>query len=213
MFFSRLFFGVFLTLILFSASPLHAMRKGFYKGPYLLLDVGVMHFNWDVNQNLNRQQAGSFPLLYGLTFGWNVSDWVALELFTRYSTDNKRGEREHIGAGSLGTAFFWIVNPLTGHNKWQVLPFLKTSATYQVAALPGDPSSTDRFLITQGVGPSGSGGVRFIHNKYLYFGIEFQQHLLFHEGKSQVLRGVQKQIYNRGWKKQFESFLSVGIHY
>lgn len=214
---SKLFLLVvyFLCLVPFTPSTAQAKpRKGFYEGPYLGLTGGVMRFDWDVNQRTLTQEGAKTEPIIGILFGWNVFDWLAPDMTLRYTTSKNEKRREHIGGANVGLAFTLLATPLLNFQKWSILPFVKPGIAVQFAALPGDSlSDTDR-VTSSGIGPSIGGGVRFLFNKYFYFGFEYHQQFL-NQGKSiqNLTPGGSTLIYNGGWKTQHETFAFVGMHY
>ncbi len=205
--------GIFLALL---TTPAFAKlpRKGFMKGPYITLTGGVMQFDWDKNSRTGVEEGAPWEPMMGLGFGWNLNDWLAPELLIRYTTDDNQGRREYIAGANFGFVFSWLAKPLLDFEKWRVLPFIKPGFGLQVAVLPGDPSSADNKVTSIGFGPSVGGGIRFLYNKYLYFGLEAQEEILKQQNVIQTLNtGATLQIYKGGWVSQFETFATIGLHF
>lgn len=173
-----------------------------------------MQFDWDINQRSGVEEGRRYEPMIALGFGWNVLDWMAPELFLRYSSNRNLGRREHIAGANIGVAFTWAPKPLIDFKKWRILPFIMPETCFQVVVLPGDPNANDDRISSKGVGGGIRGGIRFLFKEYLYFGFEAEEEFLYHEGQTQMLRqGGTAQIYKGGWKPQFSVFTIVGIHY
>lgn len=203
-----------LLVLLMSPSAFAKLpRKGFYKGPYITLAGGAMQFDWDKNEQTGIEEGSPWEPTFILGFGWNTTDWFAPELAVRYTTDSNGGRREYIAGGNMGFVFTLLADPLLDFEKWRILPFIKPGFGLQIAIFPGAQNSTQNQLTSIGIGPSISGGVRFLYNKYLYFGLEVQEEFLHQQSASQQVSGVDTQIYKGGWVSQFESILMVGVHF
>ncbi|MDP2600173.1 MAG: hypothetical protein Q8P84_05495 [Deltaproteobacteria bacterium] len=208
-------FSVFLLSSLFCPQSAFAKlpRKGFYKGPYIMLAGGAMEFNWDKNETTGVEEGAPWELLLGLIFGWNLNDWIAPEILLRFTTDKNEGRREYIAGANLGFVFTLLADPLLDFEKWRVLPFIKPGFGLQAAVLPGAANSTQNRLTSFGVGPSVGGGVRFLFKKYLYFGVEVQEEFLRQTSLHQDVNGANTLIYKGGWVNQFETYLTAGVHF
>lgn len=173
-----------------------------------------MTFDWDVNQRTRVHEGDEIEPILGLAFGWNMNDWFAPELSFRYTTSSNGGRREHVIGSNIGFLFTPNFKPLLDFVSLRILPFVRPGLTAQVAVLPGDVNAADRRASSKGIGPSIGGGVRFLFNEYLYFGIEVAGDFIYHEGQSQNLTpGGITTIYLGGWKKQLESLATVGVHF
>src|SRR3989338_6958293 len=123
------------------ASP----SSGFHKGPYFLLEGGVLNFEAD-------KVARNYEPTVGFHFGWNLKNYIAPELQIRYATNKNNGNREHIINVNVNTVFTFITNQLTKKNSVRLLPFIQGGVIAQFAAIPGDTSSTDRTVPMWGPG-------------------------------------------------------------
>lgn len=208
-------FSVFLLSSLFCPQPAFAKlpRKGFYKGPYIMLTGGAMQFDWDKNETTGVEEGSPWELMLGLIFGWNLNDWLGPEVLFRFTTDKNEGRREYIAGANLGMVMTWLADPLLDFEKWRILPYIKPGFGLQAAVLPGAANSTQNRLTSFGIGPSISGGIRFLYNKYFYFGLAVQEEFLHQNSVHQSVNGTNTLIYKGGWVPQFETFLMVGVHF
>lgn len=198
------------------ALPLHAdpPDKGFYNGPYITFSGGAARINWDINQRINMQEGRSIQPFFHLGFGWNILDWFAPELNIRFGTDKNGGRREYFAGANLGFNFILLAKPLLNFESLRILPFLKPGFVFQGASLPGDTTANDNRLTMLGFGGGMGGGVRFLYNEYLYFGVEMEQDWILYEDKNQLLTsGATTLIYPGGWKRQMEGIVMVGVHF
>lgn len=51
-------------------------EKGWHKGPYLAAHVGMMQLTNDSHIVTDRKFDGTMIPAYGITFGWDVADWI-----------------------------------------------------------------------------------------------------------------------------------------
>lgn len=188
-------------------------REGFHTGPFLLLEGGILNLDWDVNQRTKVEEGKKIEPVFALNSGWHVVDWLAPELKIRYTTSRNGTRREHIGGVQLGVSVTPLFEKLLG-TEWLLLPFARPALALQFAGLPGDPNAVDKAIFTKGVGPAFGFGLRVLYHEYLYFGLELEEEFLFHEAQAQLLNdGTSAEIYRGGWKLQFSTFATVGVHY
>ena len=50
--------------------------KGWHKGPYLTVNGGMMQSTNDKHAVTNRKFDGTFDPAVGITFGWDIADWI-----------------------------------------------------------------------------------------------------------------------------------------
>lgn len=203
---------LFIGFILLSPISVHSRPiEGFYNGPYILLVAGTKELDWDTNQRTQIQEGGSWEPLYGLTFGWNLMDWLAPELSLQYTNSPNGGRREHVAEANVGPTFSLLINPLLGET-WQFIPFIHPTFTVELASLPGDRLAADDRVTMTGLGGSVTAGVRILR-KYFYAGLNVRETFLDFDEQKQNINGVETLIYTGGMKTQFETFLSLGVHY
>ncbi len=192
--------------------------KGFNTGPYLVLEGGVIQATFDRDENTGDEIGHAYDPAVGLIFGWNVWDSFSAEIEGRYSTAKLNDTREHLVSANVYGRYSFILDALTDFDTLRILPTLKGGLSFRVASLPGDPSSSDKAITTFGWGPSFGGGLSFIVKKYIFFGFNVQEDLVFFKDVYQTLNvgGVDVPnvlIYKGGFYPQFSAMAFVGVHY
>lgn len=187
--------------------------EGFYEGPYLMLSGGLMQMDWDVNQNTGVEEGRPWEPMIHLGFGWNVTDTVAPELNLLFYTNSNGGRRQYIAGVHFGPAVTFLLDPFLNFPSLRILPFVKPGFVFQAVSLPGDPSANDNRTTAIGYGGGLAGGLRFLYNEYLYFGVEVEEDFIYHADKNQLLNGTSTLIYRGGFKRQFEGRAMVGVHF
>ena len=65
-----------------SVSP----RQGWHKGPYLTANFGMTQVTNDPHVITGRKFDGNILPSFGLTFGWDINDWIGPMLQANYAT-------------------------------------------------------------------------------------------------------------------------------
>lgn len=60
--------------------------KGWHKGPYITGNVGMMQATNDRHVVTQRKFDGTIIPAFGLTFGWDIADWIGPQLQLSYGT-------------------------------------------------------------------------------------------------------------------------------
>ncbi len=60
--------------------------KGWHKGPYLTANVGMMQVGNDKHAVTRRPFNGAIDPAFGITFGWDIADWIGPMLQITYAT-------------------------------------------------------------------------------------------------------------------------------
>lgn len=192
--------------------------KGFNTGPYLYLEGGIVQSDFDKDQQTGIKVGSDFEPAVGLTFGWNIWDWFSAELEGRYSTARTQDKREHLVAANVYGKYFFILDALTDFKSLRIMPTAKAGFSFHVASLPGNPNSTDTAVTTFGWGPSFGVGLSFLMAKYLFFGFDVKEDLLFLDDVHQnlTINGAATPhaiIYKGGFHPQFTAMGFIGVHY
>lgn len=211
--------SIFLTLLLVSQTAIAKKpHQGFHTGPYLMINAGLLEYDWDFNQRTQIQEGDRYEPVLGFTFGWYFNDFLATEFETRYSTSKNSGRREHIALLNVGVTLSPLIDPLLGLGRWNILPFINANLAMNIASLPGDSLASDNRVSTFGIGPGMGVGIRFQWRQYLYFGLHAKADWIHQPSKSQEIfvngssSGVQE-IYRGGFHSNFSFLGSIGVHY
>lgn len=213
---------VLLTLItsfflLFSPILSAKSLSGFHKGPYLQGAGGIMQADFDTNQRTKAKTGNDFEPCAGIAFGWNFFDNFGSELLIRYATNKNSvgGEekREHFVNTNIHGRLYLVSEKLTRSQAFKILPYIQGGIFFQIAAVPGDPTSGDSTLSTWGVGPSIGAGVNFLSWKYFYTGLQIIYDVPHITSRRQSIGGVNTTIIDGGWHPLFGALGLVGVHF
>ncbi len=192
--------------------------KGFNEGPYLYLEGALTQVSYDKDEQTGTKAGHDFEPAIGLTFGWNIWDYFSAELEGLYSTNSSGGRREHLVSANAYGKYFLILDDLTDFKSLRIMPTFKGGLSFRIASLPGNPNSTDTAVTKFGWGPSFGAGMSFLVAKYLWFGFEVQEDLVFFSDTNQTITvgGTTTPgalIYKGGFYPQFSALVFVGVHY
>ncbi len=203
------------TLSLLIALPSQARpRKGFHSGPYLALEVGISQEDFDRDQVTGQNVGRDWESAFGFIFGWNIWDSFSAELQGRYTTNLNKGRRAHLANANFYGKYTFISNTLTDFERFRILPFVKGGLAVKVEALPGTPGATHNTAIRTALGPAIGGGLSFLWNKYLYFGIDAQEEFLFFGSIHQTVGATPDLlVYRGGFHPSFCAMGMIGVHY
>ena len=201
----------------FSASHANAeeVKKGFHTGPYLAIEAGAVQAKFDYNEVDGEKIGRDYEPSIGFIFGWNAWDFLSAELQARYTTNLTHGERrEHLADANLFGKWTMILDALTRHETFRILPFLKGGIAVRIAALPGATGASNGTVVSVGVGPSVGGGVSFLLYKYFYFGFDLQCDMHSFGDINQTVNSVPNVlVYKGGFYPSFSGMGMVGVHY
>jgi len=190
--------------------------KGFHTGPYLVLEGGALHADFDTDQVTGQNQGNDWEPTVGFVFGWNIFDAFSTELQGMYTTDKNGGRRIHIASANIYAKLFLITDTLTDFPTFRILPFAKAGMGFRATILPSTPaaSNPDDKVTRIGLGPSVGGGLAFLWKKYFYFGIDVQGDLYIYDDIDQTVAGVPNtRVYDGGFQPSFTGMAFVGVHY
>lgn len=114
--------------------------KGWHKGPYLLLMGGMTQLTNDKNIQTNRKFDGTWTPAVGLTFGWDIADWIGPMLMLKYAfaTDTvgdgtvsnpiQNGREHAISISLLGRVTF-LTRWKNISKNFKMLPYVKLGFT------------------------------------------------------------------------------------
>lgn len=206
------------VMLLLSSTSYGRPLQGFNEGPFLYPLFGVIQADFDRDQYDNSKIGRDFEPVFGLIFGWNITDWISAELLGRYGTNINSGRREHIAGGDIHSRYFLILDSFTNFKSLKIMPTIKGGLAFRIASLPGNTNSSDSAITTFGWGPSTGVGINFLIKKYISFGLEVQEDFLFFDETRQSITVNGNEfsnvlIYPGGFKPQFNAVFFIGVHY
>lgn len=199
-----------LLLILGAGSAAFATpEKGWHRGSYFLLGVGMMNVDEDTNV-VNNTAFGSKNILgYGMTFGWNFLDFLGIELQTRYGSDTAGGAREHAVNIDILAKYSLILDALTRNETVRFLPYAKGGAGVFGAAVPDSSAGNNRFGV-YGYGGVMGAGMEVLISKIFYAAADFNLHLISLQSHT---NSSGQRILNGGFDPQYSIFGYFGVHF
>ncbi|MBI4124604.1 MAG: outer membrane beta-barrel protein [Deltaproteobacteria bacterium] len=204
-------FGVLIATLmgLASTAAMATPEKGWHKGSYALLGIGMMNVDEDTNV-VNNTAFGSRNILgYGLTFGWNFLDFLAAELQMRYGSDTAGGAREHAVNADILLKYSLILDVLTRNETVRFLPYIKGGAGVFGAAVPDSSAGNNRFGVYGYGGVMGT-GMEVLIAKLFYVAADVNLHLISLQSHTNSA-GVR--ILNGGFDPQLSVFGYFGVHF
>lgn len=207
----KLAFIIAIAIVLTTGQASARPKKGFHTGPYLALEIGTLQADCDHNEITGQDEGRMFEPAFGFLFGWNIEDYFSTELQGRYATNFNSNRREQFASASLFAKWTLIADKLTDYKTLRILPFVKGGLSSRINALPGP---TDGTVTNFALGPSFGVGVAFLFYKYVYFGLDIQEDLLFFSTGTQTINGVpDTTVYRGGFKPSFGALAILGVHY
>ncbi len=200
-------------------------EKGWHKGPYLALHGGFMQATNDKNLVTNRSFNGSIIPAVGLTFGWDIADWIGpmLQFTYGFATDQVgdgnvdspiEDGREHAANISL---FVRATLPYFTRASWQpsgvkFIPYLKLGGTGHAIYVHANGDANKTGVYGGGIGFGG--GCEFFIWKGLFFAIDFTENVIFQQSMYKTVRGVPNtKILEGGTKLQANVLGLLGWHF
>jgi hypothetical protein len=199
-------------------------EKGWHKGAYIAVHGGMMQVSNDTNIQTNVKFDGMWNPAFGLTFGWDIADWIGPMVQMTYSTK--------LGTVGNGTANYPIENarqhvlnfslfaratlPYFTRAKWQpnsvkILPYLKLGGT-------GHGMFVNAGADGNKVGGYGGGigigaGCEFYIWKGLFVAIDLTENLIFQQALYKTVGGVNTKLTDGGFTPQFNLLALLGWHF
>lgn len=189
-------------------------EKGWHKGFYLTGNVGMMQVTNDKHSITNRKFDGTFDMAFGLSFGWDITDWIGPMVQLNYATatgqagdpnnDNAavtynngtnypagtfptENAREH--AVDVGV-YVKATHPYFTRASWQpkmvkILPYLKLGGIGNAVFINAPTNANKAGAFGGGIGVGG--GVELYIWKGLYVGLDVTEGIIFQKGFSKTL--------------------------
>ena len=199
-------------------------EKGWHKGPYLAANIGMMQVTNDKHAVTGRKFDGTFDLNFGLTFGWDITDWIGPMLQINYATATgtvgngtatypTENARQHAMDISL---FAKATLPYFTTAEWQwknlkILPYAKLGGTGH--AMYVNAPNTNNKIGAYGGGPAVGLGCEFFIWKGFFFAIDATENLIFQGSYSRTINGVNTKVIDGGFKPQFVFAGLIGWHF
>jgi hypothetical protein len=206
--------------------------KGWHKGPYLTANAGMMQVVNDRHVVTGRKFNGPINPSFGLTFGWDIADWIGPMLQINYSfasgsvgtADGSAGgyvpgtfplqnAKEHVinlGLYARATLPYFINAGWQGNNL-KVIPYLKLGGVGH--ALYVNASNANNKTGAYGGGIGMGAGVEFFVWKGLMFAIEGTEHIIFQGSYHKTINGILTKVVDGGTKFQFNVQGLIGWHF
>lgn len=206
--------AIIAAIIIVPSLALARPPQGFHEGPYIRFIGGMESVTFDNNRRTNQKVGQDYEGTVGFQFGWNLWDSTAAEFEGRYVTTQISNERrEHVVNVNLNIKYSFITNGLTDIGYLHILPFVQGGPAALFAAVPGDPSTSDKILSVYGLGFGGGAGIDFLIGQYVYFGALFQADLYYVPVVRQNMNGSLQRIVGGDWEPQIGILGAAGVHF
>lgn len=198
-------------------------EKGWHKGPYLFVMGGMTQAGNDRNVDTNMRFASIFAPAVGLTFGWDIADWIGPMLSLKYGFDTDtvgnntpnhpvQNAREHI----INIELMGRVTFLTGwkniSEKFKILPYVKVGGAAHGLYINAAASANKGG--SWGYGPGVGAGIEGLIIDKIWVGIDLQENLLFLQSVKKTVGGTPNtEILKGGFYPQFALMGTVGYHF
>lgn len=207
-------FVLAVLLIAFSfSSNSYAVNYDNHKGFYIYAMGGFMDSSHDTNVRTGLKFGSSIVPGFGLTAGYNVTDWIAPELQIAYGTSTGQtpsgSSREHLLTIRLNAKYSFLTSKYEG-KVWKLLPYVKAGGVAH-ALYVNAPNSNDK-VGAYGFGFGVGGGLE-VNYKVLYFGIDISNDFLFMQAENNNIAGVSTQITKGGFDYQISVMGAIGVHF
>lgn len=206
-----LLFCAGVTLSQAKAFDVHTNHTGFY----FYGMGGMMTMSHDRNVRTGLDFAHDIEGAYGLTLGYNITNWIAPELQIQYATvtdTTASGQgREHAASVRLNAKVNFFTDKAKEDKDFKWYPFAKIGgvahALYVNAPADGDKVGAYGGGVALGAGIEAN-------YKALYLGLELSNDLLFMgEYRDDVGGAADVLIIEGGFNYQFSLMGAVGVHF
>lgn len=217
--------------------------KGWHKGPYIAASVGMVQSTNDKHAITGRSYDGSIDPAFGLTFGWDIADWIGpMFQATFATTTGEVGDPNNTNApvtyggntfpkgtfpvqnarqyiGNLGL-FIRATLPYFVRAGWQpnsvkIIPYAKLGGVGH--AMYVNASNTNNKIGAYGGGPSVGLGCEFLVWKGLFLAVDMNENLIFQGSYSRNITttgGTKNlKVLDGGFKPSFQLAGLFGWHF
>jgi len=183
-------------------------EKGWHKGAYLAANIGMMQVTNDRHSVYNRKFNGAIDISYGLTFGWDIADWIGPMLQINYATKRSQtGDPNNVNAAvtyggntySAGTfplenarehvvdigLYARVTHPYFMSASWQpknvkIIPYGKLGGIGHALYVNAPTAANKAGALGGGIGVGA--GVEFYIWKGIFFAVDFTEGIIFQKG-------------------------------
>ena len=208
---------VTLTVISLMGLTLHAeaFSTDNHKGSYLYAMGGFMKVTDDTNARTGLKFGGSIAPAFGLTYGHNITDWLAPEIQFSYATASGAtpggSAREHALTVRINAKYSFLTKKDFNQDGWKFFPYAKAGGLGH--ALYVNAPVVDDKVGAYGGGFDFGGGLE-INKGVLYLGLDINNDLVFLQGITKTIAGVPGvKILDGGFDYQISLMGCVGVHF
>ena len=199
-------------------------EKGWHKGSYFAVSAGMMQVTNDKHVQTNRKFDGAINPTFGLTWGWDIADWIGPMLQVLYSTATSQvgdgtatypieNAREHVLNFSL---FCRATLPYFTRASWQpdmikIIPYMKLGGTGH-ALFVNAPTDANKVGAVGG-GPAIGAGVELFIWKGLFVALDATENFIIQKAFYRTINNQRTKVTAGGLKPQFVLLGLVGVHF
>lgn len=232
---------MFAMVVVFASGQSHARNKvkasdfpekGWHKGPYLAANIGMMQISKDTHVVTGNKFDGMFDLNFGLTFGWDIADWIGPMLQINYATATGSVGNGGAAVGVYPAGTFPTENarqhaidfslfakatlPYFTRAEWQwknlkLLPYAKLGGTGYVMYV-NSPTPANKIGAFGG-GPAIGLGLEFFVWKGLFFALDLTENLIIQGSYFTTIAGTNTKVIQGGFNPQFVLTGLFGWHF
>lgn len=189
-----------------------------HTGSYLYIMGGIQDVSNDTNVRVtpNQEFGNDIEPSMGLTYGYNITNWIAPELQFSYvtATGSTPGgsAREHALTIRLNGKYSFLTNSsFNANRKIKIYPYAKAGGLAHAVYV--NAPVTDDKVGAWGYGFDLGGGVEF-NWKALYLGLDISNDFVFLKEYTRNITGVgETVILNGGFDYQIGAVAAVGVHF
>lgn len=215
--FLMLRFVLFVFIVLFWAVPnsyAFDVNEN-HTGSYIYGMFGFIRSANDTNARTGTVFANSIEMNYGITYGHNVTDWIAPEIqfayFTKQGNTPSGAGREHALQVRLNAKYSFLTNAAFNQERaWKIYPYAKAGGVAH-GLFVNAPNNDDK--VGAYGGGFGIGGGLEVNYKALYLGIDISNDFLFLKETRRVIDGVNEIITAGGFEYMPSVQAAVGVHF
>jgi hypothetical protein len=206
--------------------------SGWHKGPYVALHGGMLQLTNDTHTVTQRKFNGTFDPAFGLTFGWDIADWIGPMLQLTYATTTAQVGTATGAAGAFPAGTFPQENarqhalniglfaratlPYFTRADWQpnmvkIIPYAKLGGVGHAMFVNAPTNNNKQGAYGGGIGLGA--GCEFFIWKGLVLGLDLTENIIFQGSYSRDINGVSTKIIDGGTKFQFQLLGMVGWHF